>query len=674
MEMPMSNYPLLFSPLTINQMTLRNRIVMPAIHLNYTPGGKVTDQLVAFYAERAKGGAGLVIPGGCAINDMAGGPIFISIKEDKDIEGLSRLAEAVHAHGTAIGVQLYMAGAYAHAALIGQTAMSSSPHVSAYTKSEAREMTLEEIDQVQNDFARAAVRAKKAGIDMVEILGSAGYLICQFLSPKINKRSDRYGGSLENRMRFGLEIVAKVRAAVGPECCVGLRIAGNDFVPGSHTNKESGLFAQACVEAGVDMINVTGGWHETLVPQLTELPPGGFSYLARGVRRAIKGGVPVAASNRIHSPLAAEEILARGDADLVCMCRPLLADPELPKKAQTGQERRIRRCVACNQGCFDAVSLLRPVGCMVNPRAGREAKLPAEPAMAPSPGRVTVVGGGPAGAMAALTAARRGHQVTLLEATDHLGGQVAWYHAAVEKPDFATIPVWLAAELEAHKVDVRLRVKADATLVAGLNPQTVIVATGARPKTPPIPGTDLPHVVQAWEVLQGLVMPRGRVVVIGGGAVGLETSLNLARRGALTPNQVYYLALFRAEAPDIIDRLIAAGSHQITVLEMLPKVGQDIGRSTRWIVFGKLKRFGVNLATKAQIQAVEAAGVRAVIDGQEQLLPADTVVLATGSEPVNGLAAELKAKGIKVLSVGDAAGASSALKSLAQGYEAGLEV
>jgi 2,4-dienoyl-CoA reductase (NADPH2) len=671
----MSNYPLLFSPLTINQMTLRNRIVMPAIHLNYTPGGKVTDQLVAFYAERAKGGAGLVIPGGCAINDMAGGPIFISIKEDKDIEGLTRLAEAVHAHGAAIGVQLYMAGAYAHAALIGQTAMSSSAHTSGYTKSEAREMTLQEIDEVQNDFARAAVRAKKAGMDMVEILGSAGYLICQFLSPKINKRTDRYGGSLPNRMRFGLETVAKVRSAVGPEFCVGIRIAGNDFVPGSHTNEEAGMFAQACIEAGVDLINVTGGWHETLVPQITgELPPGGLSYLSRGVRRAVKGGVPVTASNRIHSPSVAEEILARGDADLICMCRPLLADPELPNKAQSGQERRIRRCVACNQGCFDAVPMLQPVGCMVNPRAGREAKLPAEPAPASAPGRVVVVGGGPAGAMAAVTAARRGHQVTLLEAAGYLGGQVAWYHAAVEKPDFATIPLWLAAELEALRVDVRLGVKADAELVAGLSPQAVIVATGARPQTPPIPGADLPHVVQAWDVLQGRAMPRGRVVVIGGGAVGLETALNLARRGALTPEQVYYLTLFQAETPEVVGRLIAQGSHQVTVLEMMPKVGQDIGRSTRWIVFGKLKRFGVKLTTKAQVKAIEAAGVRVVVDGQEQLLPADSVVLATGSAPVGDLAGEIKTKGLKVLAVGDAAGAGSVLKSIAQGYEAGLEV
>ena len=671
----MSQYPLLFSPLAINQLTLRNRIVMPAIHLNYTPGGKVSDQLVAFYAERAKGGAGLLIVGGCVIDEMSGGPVFVSIKSDDDIDGLSRLAEAAHDHGAAIGVQLYMAGAYAHRALLGQQPISSSPHTSGFTKDEARAMTLEEISQVQDNFARAAVRAKKAGLDMVEILGSAGYLICQFLSPKINQRTDKYGGSLDNRMRFGLETVAKVRAAVGPDFCVGIRIAGNDFIPGSHTNSEAAQFAQACVEAGVDLINVTGGWHETLVPQITsELPGAGFSYLARGVKRAVGAAVPVAASNRIHGPSLAEDLLARGDADLVCMCRPLLADPELPSKAAAGRPDLIRRCVACNQGCFDAIPQMQPVGCMVNPRAGREAKIPAiAPAASPAQS-VVVVGGGPAGCQAAITAAGRGHKVILLEAAPTLGGQVAWYPEAVEKPDFSSIPAWQGATLKELGVDVRLGVKADADYVAALKPATVILASGAEPAKPPIPGLDLPLVKSAWQVLKHQARPQGRVVVIGGGAVGLETALNVARQGALTPEQTYFLTLFRAETPEVLDRLIAQGSHQVTVLEMMPKMGQGIGRSTRWIVFGKLKRFGVKVHTKVQVQAVEPSGVRALVDGQEQFFPAETVILAAGMRPLDQLKADLTGRGLAVKVVGDAAGGGSVLKAMAQGFQAGLEV
>ncbi len=664
----MTAYPLLFSPLKVPNLELRNRIVMPAIHLNYTPGGKVTDQLVAFYRDRAKGGAGLMIVGGAAISDMAGGPMFVSIKDDQDIEGLRRLTQAAHDHGAAMGVQLYHAGAYAHRMLIGGVAVSSSPHTSGFTKEEARELSLEEIPQVQDEFAQAARRAKEAGFDMVEILGSAGYLICQFLSPKINQRSDQYGGSLENRMRFGLEVVKKVRAAVGPDFCVGIRLAGNDFVPGSHTNRESALFAAACQEAGVDLINVTGGWHETKVPQLTpEVPPAGLTYLARGIKSAVS--VPVCASNRINHPDLAEEVLARGDADLVCMCRPLLADPELPNKAAAGKTHLIRPCVACNQGCFDAITKMQPVGCLMNPRAGFEAK--PEPGPAAKPAKVVVVGGGPAGCQAALSAARRGHRVVLWEAADRLGGQPAWYHQATEKPDFALIGSYFRAALAEAGVELRLGRPADAEAVAAEKPDAVVVATGSTPALAPIPGSERPGVVDAWSVLQGKVRPRGQVVVIGGGAVGLETAIFVAKKGALTPEQTYFLSLYRAEEPEVIDHLISTGSHRVTVVEMLPKVGQDIGRSTRWIVFGKLKRFGVALKTKVKVLAIEEGGVRLAEEDGEALLPADTVILATGAKPNDALAAGLKEKGLKVHLIGDAAGAGSVLKSIAQGHKLG---
>ncbi len=669
----MSNFPLLFEPITLNKLELRNRIVVPAMHLNCTPGGAVSDQLVAFYRERAAGGAGLMIVGGCVINEKAGGPIFVSIMKDEDIPGLARLAEAAHEHGAAVGAQLYMAGAYSHAMLIGGEAISASAHTSRYTKEECRAMSPEEISQVQDDFAAAARRAKEAGLDMVEILGSAGYLICQFLSPAINQRDDGYGGSLENRMRFGLETIAKVRAAVGDDFCVGIRIAGNDFVPGSHTNEEAAMFARACEEAGVDLINVTGGWHETRVPQITqELPPGGFSYLARGVKWAVDK-VPVATSNRMHSPELAEAVLARGDADLICMGRPMLADPELPLKAQAGLSRLIRRCVACNQGCFDAIPQMKPVGCMVNPRAGREAKDPG-PEDAAAPRKIVVAGGGPAGCQAAITAASRGHKVTLMEKAACLGGQLAWWNGPLMKSDFASIPAWQGATLDELGVEVLLESEATADSVAAMQPDAVVVATGGRPTRPPIPGADGPNVFTAWEVISGKALCRGKVVVIGGGAVGLETALMVARQGALTPEQVYFIELFGAETPEVVARLVAQGSHRVTVLEALPKIGAGIGRSTRWITFGLIKRFNLTVHTKVQVKAIAEGTVSAVIDGAEQELAADTVILATGAAPDDALAGELEARGLAVHRVGDADGGADCLAAIRSGYKLGASL
>jgi len=672
----MNQYPLLFSPLTINQLKLKNRIILPAMHLNYTPNGKITDQLIAFYAKRAQGGAGLMIAGGCAINDLAGGPIFISIKNDNDINGLALLAKTAHKYGAAMGVQLYMAGAYAHHTLIGKQAISSSPHISCYTKNEAREMSLKEIEKVQNDFASAAVRAKKAGLDMIEIIGSAGYLICQFLSPKINKRTDIYGGSLKNRMRFALETITKIRIQVGQEFCISIRISGNDFLPNSHTNNEACVFAKACVKAGIDMVNVTGGWHETLVPQITsELPAGGFSYLARGIRKAIKKNIPVAASNRINNARLAEEILAREDANLICMGRPLLADPELPLKSYKGEEDQIHYCVACNQGCFDAISKLHPVNCMVNPQAGYETKIIKQKNNIITPKLIVVVGGGVAGSMAAITSSRQGHQVILVETEKYLGGQVAWYHKTTEKTNFASILTWQKTELKKLNVDVRLETKADTTYLANLNPQNIIIATGSIPYTPSIPGINKTQVVQAWDILQNKILPQGRIVIIGGGAVGLETAINLARRGALTTEQTYYLTFFQAENPKVINRLITQSSHQITILEILPKIGHNIGRSTRWIIISKLKRFGVQIYTNVKVETIEEIGIQAIIDKQKILFPADIIVLATGTKQKNKLLPkELKALGLKVLIVGDANGAGSILKSIYQGYQAGLAV
>ncbi|MDH4209583.1 MAG: NADH:flavin oxidoreductase, partial [Anaerolineae bacterium] len=363
----------LFEPVNIGSLELANRIVMPALHLVYTPDGLVTDRLVDFYQERAAGGVGLIIVGGCPVDEYGGAPSMIGIRDDTFIPGLARLVEAVHREGTAIAAQLYHAGRYSLSKEIGRQALAPSALPSLLTRETPREMSGEDIARTVTSFVAAARRAREAGFDAVEISSSAGYLLSQFLSPLTNQRSDRYGGDFESRMRFPLEVVQAVRNYLGPGYPVIVRIAGNDFVQGGNANPEAALFARRLEQVGVDAIDVTGGWHETAVPQITMgVPRGAFSYLARGVMEAVN--IPVITSNRYSDPLLADRMLRSGVADLVAMGRPLIADAQLPNKARQGRLAEIQTCVACNQGCFDSIFLGRPVTCLVNPRAGEEAR------------------------------------------------------------------------------------------------------------------------------------------------------------------------------------------------------------------------------------------------------------------------------------------------------------
>ncbi len=666
------DFPYLFSPIKINRMEVKNRIVMTAMHLGYTPQGEVTDRLVDFYALRAQGGVGLIVVGGCPIDELGGMVGMIGLNDDRYIPGLQRLTRAVKDEGAKIAAQLYQAGRYTHSAMIGgDRPFSASAVRSRLTGETPRALDRDEIPEVQDRFARGAIRAQAAGFDAVEILASAGYLISQFLSSVTNLREDPYGGSLENRMRFGLEVVQKVRAAVGPDYPVILRIAGNEFMKGGNTNEEAKIFAAEAEKIGVDLFNVTGGWHETRIPQLTmSVPRGAYVYLAQGIKSAVK--TPVLASNRINDPKVAEEVLRNGQADMVTMARGLLADPELPQKALNGNPERIYHCVACNQGCFDSIFRGKPATCLVNPRAGREAETRVEPA--DSPKTILVIGAGPAGMKTACIAAERGHRVIVVEKADRLGGQLLLNSLIPGRRELLTAVQDLEHNLKALEVEIRMGVNADMGLIKEVNPDTVVLASGARPVVPPIPGMDGPHVVQAWEVLAGRTGVGTRVVILGGNAVGLETALYLAGVGTLTPEMLHFLMANRAESMETLTELLNKGIKEVTVVEMDQKAGKDVGLTTKWTIMAELKRLGVKILTETKAVGVTPEGLETQGKNGKSLIPADCVVVAAGSRPENTLLSELQGVVPEILVIGDAQEPRNALTAIREGLEAGLSV
>lgn len=657
----------LLSPITIGSLKLRNRIVMPAMHLLYTPDGEVNDRFIAFYEERAQGGAGLLIVGGCTVDEYSGGRELIGLDHDRFIPGLERFTKAIHVHGAMVAAQLYQAGRYAHSFLIGRQAIAPSPLPSRFTHEMPREMSREDINKVIESYAAAAVRAQSAGFDAVEILAAAGYIISQFLSPITNQRSDEYGGALENRMRFGLEVARTVRAAVGKDFTLIARLAGNDFMPGSHTNKETCRFARELEACGIDAFNITGGWHETRIPQIPmEVPRGGFAYLAQGVKQAV--GKPVIACNRINDPALADTIIRQGRADMVGFARGLIADAYLPKKLMEGRSDAIMPCIGCNQACFDHLFQFKPVECMVNPRASHETEMPLS-VQATAPKRVMIIGGGPAGLTAAATAAASGHEVSLYEKEATLGGQLALAGALDERYEFLTLKEALVRQASSAGAQIHTGMTVDKALIESAKPDAVIIASGGEPIDPPIPGVENANVVQAWDVLAGRVDVGKEIVIIGGGAVGIETAVYLAKIGTIDAHTLQFLFLNQAEDVATLKTLSTKGIKAVTLIEMLPRLGADIGFSTRWVELAMLRRYGIKAMTSTKAVEIKNEGVLIECDGATSLIPADTVVLAVGTRKVNPLAEQIPA-GIQVITIGDALKPRKAFDAIHEGFKA----
>lgn len=622
----MKKLKLLTSPIRIGNLELRNRMVMAPMVTNYAyDDGSVTDRLKAYHVERAKGGVALIIIEATYVHPSGRGfQNEVGIYSDRLIPGLRALVDAVHAHHAKIAVQLYHGGRQTTSAVTGQPIVAPSP-IKDPTESEVpKELSKDEISLLVQAFAQAARRAKTAGFDAVEVHGAHGYLINEFLSPYSNKREDEYGGPLENRMRFPLEVVRAVRQAVGPDFPIIYRMSADEKVPGGLTLDETKVFAKALEKEGVNAIHVSAGVYTSAawIIQPMYLPRACLADLAQAIKAVVQ--IPVIAVGRINDPEVAETILAEGKADLVAFGRELLTDPDMPKKVMEGRLDEVRKCIACCQACIDELFLNHSIGCTVNARTGYETQFPLNPS--PRPRKVLVVGGGPAGMEGARVAALRGHHVTLWEKDGDLGGQLTLAAKSPGKGEIATFKEFLVNQMNKLKVNVKLNKQATLEAIRTEKPDIVIVATGAKPATLSVPGIDRENVVSAWSVIMDSVKVGKRVVVIGGGLVGCETADYLAEKG-----------------------------HTVTIIEMLPRIAEDVGPLMGALLTDRLKKSGVKIITGAKLHSIEDHSVTVEKDDKIETIPdIDSVVIAVGSVPEDTLANELEGSGIDYYVIGDA--------------------
>ena len=637
--------PRLFEPIDLRGLTLKNRIVMPPMGTRYpTYGGAATPKLTRFYVERARGGVGLIIVQFASVSPEGVSSLYpLGIWDDAFVPGLRDLVAQVHEAGAKVAIQLAHAGGTANSALSRRPPVGPSA-VPALGREVPRELSRDGISRLIDAFAAAALRAMEAGFDAVELHMAHGYLLNQFFSPLFNRRTDEYGGSLEGRSRFPLEVLRRTREVVGDNVPILCRLSADDGVEGSLGLAEAQLVATMLEREGADVIDVTAGIGESFevsAPPMA-IPPGSLVPHAAAIKKVVT--VPVVAVAKLHDHRMAEELLVEGKADLIAVGRGLIADPEWPRKAEEGRFEEIRPCLTCNRPeCHGRIFQQVELGCVVNAAVGREAQFELRPASQPQ--RVLIVGGGPAGMEAARVAALRGHRVVLCEQTEALGGQLWLAAAPPHKGDMEKLIRYLAGQMERQAVEVRLGQAVTPEMVAALAPDTVIVATGARPLWPPIPGAR-EHAVSAWTVLSGKVQVGDRVVVVGGGDVGCETAEFLAARGK-----------------------------QVSILEMLTDVAPELVPWTRRMLLDRLAANGVEILLQARVTAIEPQRVlyerRGVI---AELTPVDSVVLACGSRSQAELAEQLRAAGVAVQTIGDAARAGNLADAVRAGFEFGAAI
>ena len=665
--MSASLYPHLLAPLDLGFVTLPNRVLMGSMHTGLEERGD-WDRVAAYYGERARGGVALIVTGGMAPNPEGGVfPGAAGLYTAQDMANHRKVTDRVHAEGGRIAMQILHAGRYAY----GKDCVSASAIRSPISPFVPRELDEEGIEKQISDIATAAARAREAGYDGVEVMGSEGYFINQFLSLHTNHRTDRWGGSYDNRMRLPVEVVKRVRAAVGPDFIVIYRISLLDLVPKGQEWHEIERLAQAIEAAGATILNTGIGWHEARVPTIaTSVPRAAFAWVTKKLMGKV--GIPLITSNRINTPEVAEDVLAGGHADMVSMARPFLADPEFVLKAATGRAREIAPCIACNQACLDHTFSGKISSCLVNPRACFETDLAYEPAVAAK--SVAVVGAGPAGLMAAIVAARRGHKVTLFERDAQIGGQLNMARVIPGKEEFHGLVDWFATMVALEGVDLRLNTEATPDLLIGQD--EVIIATGVRPRDPGIAGQEGANVLSYIDVLRGKAKVGARVAVLGAGGIGFDVSEYLVHHGespTLNPEdwRREWGVTDPASAPGgLAEPAPPAPARQITLLQRkAEKPGKRLGKTTGWIHRASLAARGVQMQGGVSYERITPDGITLGTPQGATHLAVDNVILCTGQEPLRALADALEAQGraVHVIGGADVAAELDAKRAIDQG-------
>ncbi|WMY74926.1 NADPH-dependent 2,4-dienoyl-CoA reductase [Buttiauxella selenatireducens] len=671
------SYPSLFAPLDLGFTTLKNRVLMGSMHTGLEEHPKGADRLAAFYAERARHGVALIVTGG-----VAPSPSGVGVESGAVLNDASQLAhhqivtDAVHREGGKIALQILHTGRYSYQ----PNPVAPSAIQAPINRFKPHALSHEEILTLIEDFAQCANLAQLAGYDGVEIMGSEGYLINQFLAARTNQRDDEWGGDYARRMRFAIEVVRAVREKVGTNFIIIYRLSMLDLVDGGGTLDEAIQLAKAIEKAGATLINTGIGWHEARIPTIaTPVPRGAFSWVTRKLKGSVT--IPLVTTNRINDPQTAENIVASGDADMVSMARPFLADAEFVSKAQQGREDEINTCIGCNQACLDQIFLGKVTSCLVNPRACHETKMPIVPAMVHK--NLAVIGAGPAGLAFAINAAARGHNVTLFDAASEIGGQFNIAKQIPGKEEFYETLRYYRRMLDLTGVDVRLNQYVTASMLEAFD--EIILACGIEPRLPLIEGIAHPKVLSYIDVLREKAPVGNRVAIIGAGGIGFDTAMYLSQEGESTSQNI---AEFCVEW-GIDTSLQHAGGlrpegaqlhkspRQIVMLQRkTSKPGEGLGKTTGWIHRTTLLARGVKMLAGVTYERIDDEGLHITVGGEPQTLNVDNVIICAGQDSRRELVAPLQELGKTVHLIGgaDVAMELDARRAIAQGTQLALEI